>query len=444
MEEKDYLPSLQFCTVAIVGLGYVGLPLAIELVKKNSLEDVNRKVIGFDINQERISKLKEGNDITNEIENEELYLLQNIDLTTDKNKLKDADVFIVTVPTPIDERNKPNLEPLESACINIGEIIKLSKSSKSKIIIFESTVYPGTTEEICVPLIKKKSGLEYNKDFYCGYSPERINPGDKNHRISNIVKVTSGSDQKSSVWIDKFYSSFIAAGTHMTNNIKIAEAAKIIENTQRDLNIALINELSKIFKIMNLDTQDVLLAASTKWNFLSFNPGLVGGHCIGVDPYYLTFKAQELGYNPEVILSGRKLNDNMARWVAQELISKLECIESKNNNILILGFTFKINCPDVRNTQIEKFVKTIKRNKQDYQIDIVDNLANIADVRNAYSMNILKEIPNNKKYICIVIAVAHDYFNDVIQNQITKFLDKDGIIFDLCGVAPRRLNPWRL
>lgn len=409
---------------------------------------MKRRIIAYDINQKRINELKNGFDNTNEIENKDLKLLNNIELTFENKKLLEAEVFIVTVPTPIDKNNKPNLNPLQSACMLIGGVLKKKKERNNdlaSIVIFESTVYPGTTEEICAEIIKKESGLEYNKDFYCGYSPERINPGDKSRKISNIVKVTSGSDKRSSIWVDKFYSSFIQAGTHMTSNIKIAEAAKIIENTQRDLNIALVNELSIIFKKMNVDTHEVLSAASTKWNFLSFNPGLVGGHCIGVDPYYLTFKSEELGYTPKVILSGRELNDNMANWVAQELISKLEVIKNKNNkNILILGFTFKVNCPDIRNTQVTKLIRKIDRDKAEYNIDIVDNLANKNDVFNNYSINLSNEITLDKKYIAVIVAVAHDYIKEFVENKIESVMDKDGLIFDLDGSVPRYLKPWRL
>ena len=424
--------------------------MAIQLVKTNKEDDnFERKTIGYDIKHERINELKRGFDSTNEIEKNDLNFLEEITLTSDVNKLTDADVFIVTVPTPIDINNLPNLDPLINACKEIGNVVKtrnIIKKEIASVIIFESTVYPGTTEEICVPIIEEESGLYLNNEFYCGYSPERINPGDKPHRLPNIVKVTSGSDDKSSDWIDNFYNAFITAGTHNTRSIKVAEAAKIIENTQRDLNIALINELSVIFKRMNLDTLDVLEAASTKWNFLSFKPGLVGGHCIGVDPYYLTYKAEELGYTPKVILSGRKLNDGMASWVAQEMITMIKVKNEKleNLNILIIGFTFKVNCPDIRNTQIIKFVRTLENDEHNFKVDIFDNLANQEDVMKTYSLKLLKNIPKNKKYIGIVVAVPHSTLKELIRFDLQNLIEDNGVIIDLHGSVPRELNPWRI
>ena len=336
--------------IALIGLGYVGLPLAVEFGKK-------RQIIGFDIDKNRISQLLSGIDPTLELSNQELKDAIHLSYTTNPDDIKECSIFIVSVPTPIDKHKRPDLTALEKSSETVGSVLK-----KGDIVIYESTVYPGATEEVCVPILEQQSGLKFNKDFYCGYSPERINPSDKKHTITNILKVTSGSTPEIATEVDELYKEIIVAGTHKTKSIKIAEAAKVIENTQRDLNIALINELALIFKKMNIDTEAVLKAAGTKWNFLPFRPGLVGGHCIGVDPYYLTHKANEVGYYPEMILAGRRLNDNMGSYVANE-VSKLmtkKGIQIAEANILIMGLTFKENCPDHRNTRVVDLVKEFK------------------------------------------------------------------------------------
>ena len=328
--------------IAIIGLGYVGLPLAVEFGKY-------RPVVGFDINKKRVDELKNGNDFTLEVSSDDLKQATHLSYTTELDGIKDCNFYIVTVPTPIDDNNAPDLKPLESASKSVGEVIK-----KGDIVVYESTVYPGATEEVCIPLIEKVSGLKFNQDFFAGYSPERINPGDKVNTLTKITKITSGSTPEIANFVDKVYSSIITAGTYRASSIKVAEAAKVIENTQRDLNIAVINEFAKIFNILEIDTEAVLNAAGSKWNFLKFKPGLVGGHCISVDPYYLTYKAQEVGYRPEVILAGRRINDGMGQYVAMQMVKKLarKKIHIDESKVLILGFTFKGDCPDVRNTKI--------------------------------------------------------------------------------------------
>ena len=447
------LPDLYKCTVSVIGLGYVGLPLAIEFAKcKTSLKDnkpLERNVIGFDINNDRINQLKKGIDITNEtnllIENQ----FTNLEFTNDHKKLVLADVFIVTVPTPVDSSNKPNFSYLKKACEIIGVALKKNNSQYSPIIIFESTVYPGATEEICVPLIKENSGLSVylnstsRKSFGFGYSPERINPGDNIHKLDSIVKVTSGNNKKVSHWIDSFYGSIISAGTYCTSNIKVAEAAKVIENTQRDINIALVNELSIICRKLNIDTIEVINAAKTKWNFIPFYPGLVGGHCIGVDPYYLTYKSEEVGYSPKVILAGRKINDQMASWYVEQLILEMvkRNIEITSSNALVLGFTFKENCPDIRNTKSLDVVKTLSEFIPN--IDIVDPYADRELASNYYGLNILNQISSNKRYSLIIITVAHDFFLEFDADYWRSLCQKKYIIFDLKGIVPKDLNPIR-
>ena len=456
MKNKITFPDLNNCIIAIIGLGYVGLPLAIEFSKKQkcyiSGKDINRKVIGFDINYERIEELKKGNDITNEINKKELLNANLKSLTNHIEIISEADVFIITVPTPINQFNKPDLEPLKKATLTVAKALKIRSkkfNNSIPIVIYESTVYPGTTEEICIPIIEKESGLICNnsnlKDtFVCGYSPERINPGDKKHRLKDIVKITSGSNEKAAKWIDLFYGSIIKAGTHSTKDIKTAEAAKIIENTQRDINIALMNELSIIFKLLNIDTLDVLEAASTKWNFIKFTPGLVGGHCIGVDPYYLTYKAQSLGYKPEIVLAGRYLNDGMSKWVSEQLILEM----NKSNiflpdaKVLILGFTFKENCPDIRNTKIFDIVKILKEYK--LNIDIIDPWVNPTEAKKVYGLKISKNIPKNKKYSAVLCTLAHQTFIDMEDSDWSNIVQNKGIIFDLKGIVPRSLNPIRI
>jgi len=404
--------------IAVVGLGYVGLPLAVEFSKK-------RDVIGFDINKDRINELKKGFDVTGELSKKELNQDLFITYTDNLNILKNCNIFIITVPTPIDKNKKPDLNLLKKSSNSIGKIIK-----KDDIIIYESTVYPGVTEEVCVPILEQQSGLKFNKDFYCGYSPERINPGDKEHKIADIKKVTSGSTPKIATEIDELYKQIITAGTHKASSIKIAEAAKVIENTQRDLNIALINELSLIFNKLGIDTESILKAAETKWNFLPFRPGLVGGHCISVDPYYLTHKASEVGYNPEMILAGRRLNDSMGKYVANE-VSKLmykKNIVVSNANILIMGLAFKENCPDYRNTRVIDLIKVFE--SFDCNVDIYDPRVNKSQAAHEYKIKLIdKPIKNN--YDAIVIAVGHDEFKILTEDQIRAFGKKNHVLYDV-------------
>ena len=405
-------------SIAIVGLGYVGLPLAVEFGTK-------RKVIGFDINVDRIKELKKGIDNTLETTNQELKDATHLSFTNDLEDLKDCKIFIITVPTPIDEHKKPDLSPLENASKAIGSILK-----KEDIVIYESTVYPGVTEEICVPILEAKSGLSFNKEFFCGYSPERINPGDKEHRISTVKKVTSGSNPEIATKVDELYQEIIVEGTHKASSIKVAEAAKVIENTQRDVNIALINELSLIFNKLNIDTESVLEAAGTKWNFLPFKPGLVGGHCIGVDPYYLTHKALEVGYNPEMILAGRRINDNMGFFVADQVsdLMNKKGIDVEGANILIMGLAFKENCPDIRNTKVIDLIKAFEDIK--CNVDVYDPWVNQDVALNEYEIELIKE-PTKGRYDAIVLAVAHDTFKDFSSNQIKAFGKDIHVIYDI-------------
>lgn len=385
--------------IAIIGLGYVGLPLGVEFSKKY-------KVIGFDINEKRINELKSGFDRTLEVSKENLQnaIKNKMSFTCNAKDLSQANIYIITVPTPIDKNKQPDLTPLIKASESVGKVLK-----KDDIVIYESTVYPGATEEVCVPVLEQFSNLKFNKDFFCGYSPERINPGDKEHTVSKILKVTSGSTPKIANKVDELYKSIITAGTFKAKSIKVAEAAKVIENTQRDINIAFINELAMIFHKIGIDTNDVLQAASTKWNFLPFRPGLVGGHCIGVDPYYLTHKAGELGFHPEMILAGRRINDNMGKYIASEVIKLM----IKNNKtilgakILVLGITFKENCPDIRNSKVIDVVSELK--EFGCKIDIADPWADKEEVKAVYGLSV-KDIKNFSSYDCVVLAVAHDEF----------------------------------
>jgi UDP-N-acetyl-D-galactosamine dehydrogenase len=416
--------------IAIIGLGYVGLPLAIEFAKK-------RAVIGFDINDKRIEELKSGLDKNLETSAEEIKNSKLLHLTSNKEDLQAANCYIITVPTPVDEYKKPDLKLL----ILASEIV--SKYLKPKdIVIYESTVYPGCTEEICVPVIEKYSSLLYNQDFFCGYSPERINPGDKKHRLPNIKKITSGSTPKIADLIDELYKEIIIAGTFKAKSIKVAEAAKVIENTQRDLNIALINELSIIFKIMNIDTKSVLDAAESKWNFVPFRPGLVGGHCIGVDPYYLTYKAKSLGYNPEVILAGRRINDSMGAYVSLQLIKEMKrkSILVKEAKILIMGLTFKENCPDVRNSGVANIIKEL--NKHQCKLDLYDPWVGSADIKNIYNSNFVTTL-NKNTYDAIIIAVAHDKFRNMGIKNISVLGKKNYVLFDLKNIFNTNESDFR-
>ncbi len=404
--------------LAIIGLGYVGLPLALEFAKKKT-------VIGFDNNKKRIEELNSGIDKNLEFNKEILQNSKNVNFTNSTNDLKSANCYIVTVPTPINEFKKPNLKPLIIASEMIGKLIK-----KGDLVIYESTVYPGCIEEVCVPILEENSQLKFNQDFYCGYSPERINPGDKDHTISKIKKITSGSTPEVADLIDDLYNEIITVGTHKAQSIKVAEAAKVIENTQRDLNIALVNELSIIFNKMNIDTNAVLDAAGSKWNFLPFKPGLVGGHCIGVDPYYLTFKAESIGYQPKIILAGRKLNDNMGTYVASQLIKKMEKknIQIKGSKILIMGLTFKENCADLRNSGIYNVIKELK--KYECNLDLQDPWADEEEIKKIYDIYPTLK-PNQNIYDAVLIGVAHNQFKTLGLYSIKNFCKKNHVIYDL-------------
>ncbi len=404
--------------IGIIGLGYVGLPLAIEFGK-------TREVVGYDIKESRINELKNNTDLTLEISEEDFKDSIHLNFTSHIEDLNDCQIFIVTVPTPIDEYKKPDLNPLIKSSQAVGSILK-----KGDIVIYESTVYPGTTEEVCVPELEKNSGLIFNKDFYCGYSPERINPGDKEHTITNIKKITSGSNPNIAKEIDELYKEIIVAGTHKVSSIKIAEAAKVIENTQRDINIALINELALIFNKLDIDTESVLEAAGTKWNFLPFRPGLVGGHCIGVDPYYLSHKALEVGYNPEVILAGRRLNDNMGSYIVKQITKLMidKNINIENSNILIMGLAFKEDCPDIRNTRIIDLIEDF--NNLNCSVNVYDPWVNKSQAIHEYGIEIIDK-PIEGSYDAIILAVAHSEFKDMSMTQIKALGKKNSIIYDI-------------
>ncbi|MFA7669181.1 MAG: Vi polysaccharide biosynthesis UDP-N-acetylglucosamine C-6 dehydrogenase TviB [Burkholderiaceae bacterium] len=404
--------------LAVVGLGYVGLPLAVEFGKR-------RSVLGFDINARRIDELKQGRDHTLEVENEELEQAVHLSFSSDAETLAEANVFVVTVPTPIDQYKQPDLTPLIRASETIGRVLK-----RGDIVIYESTVYPGATEEVCVPVLEGVSGLRYNEDFYAGYSPERINPGDKKHRVANISKVTSGSTPEVADLIDRLYAEIIVAGTHKAPSIKVAEAAKVIENTQRDVNIALINELALIFNKLGIDTQAVLEAAGTKWNFLPFRPGLVGGHCIGVDPYYLTHKAQSIGYHPEIILAGRRLNDAMGGYVVSQLIKAMtkRTIQVQGSRVLVMGLAFKENCPDLRNTRIVDIVRELR--EYNIEVDVYDPWVDPDDAVREYGIHPVAA-PSEGAYDGIVLAVAHDQFKNMGASAVRALGKPDHILYDL-------------
>lgn len=404
--------------IAIIGLGYVGLPLAVEFAKK-------KNVVGFDLNQRRINSLNRGYDKNFEVTEKELKASKNITFTNKIIDTSNCKIFIVTVPTPIDNKKKPDLKMLKNVSKSLGNIIK-----KNDIVIYESTVYPGATEEVCVPILEKNSGLKFNKDFFCGYSPERINPGDKKHRLSLIKKVTSGSNPRIGTVVDELYKEIIIAGTHKAPSIKVAEAAKIIENTQRDLNIALINEISMIFNKLEIDTKSVLDAAETKWNFLPFKPGLVGGHCIGVDPYYLAHKALKVGHDPKIILAGRKVNDKMPIYAIKKLkeLMKKKKINKSNARALIMGATFKENCPDIRNSKIFDIANHFKKLK--IKFDIHDPWADKDEIKNKFGIELINK-PKNKIYDIVLLAVAHNQFKKISLKQIKSFMKKKHIIYDL-------------
>lgn len=413
--------------IGIIGLGYVGLPLAVEFGK---ILDV----IGFDINNARIEELKKGTDRTLEVEHDELKSAKHLIFSSNPADLKSASYFIVTVPTPVDEFHVPDLKPLQSASKTVGSVLK-----KGDIVIYESTVYPGCTEEVCVPILEKESGLTFNKDFFAGYSPERINPGDKQHRLPNIKKITSGSTPEISEKVDQLYKRIIKAGTHKASSLKVAEAAKVIENSQRDLNIAFVNELALIFNRIGIDTHEVLEAASTKWNFLPFKPGMVGGHCIGVDPYYLTYKAESLGYHPEVILSGRKINDNMAVYIANDVIKLMakNQLPIHGGKVLVLGLTFKENCPDIRNSKVVDLIKELS--SFGTQVDILDPHADAQEVAHEYNLVLTKAI--SKKYHAIVLAVSHKEFSSINWNELKE---SRAVVYDVKGFLDKSMVTARL
>ena len=409
--------------IGIVGLGYVGLPLAVEFGKQYP-------TIGFDINAARIAELENGEDSTLECSSEELAEASQLSFVADASGLKDCNFYIVTVPTPIGDSNRPLLTPLRAASTALGGII-----SKGDIVVFESTVYPGATEECCVPILEKESGFKLNEDFFVGYSPERINPGDKQHRLPSILKVTSGSTQESAEFIDSVYASIITAGTHMTSGIKVAEAAKVIENTQRDVNIALVNELAMIFERVGIDTEEVLVAAGTKWNFLPFRPGLVGGHCIGVDPYYLTYKAEQLGYHPQMILAGRRINDNMSLYVAAQVIKLMlaKGMRPMDSRVLVLGLAFKENCPDVRNTKVVDIVNELV--SYGATVDVHDPLVDAHESKTEYDLDLVAE-PEKGAYDAIIVAVAHDAFREMGEKGIKAFGKDTSVLYDVKYVLP--------
>ncbi len=408
--------------VAVVGLGYVGLPLAVEFGKI-------RDVVGFDINSKRVDDLRNNRDSTLEVAAQDLAAAKYLTFSTDPADLKSCGIFIITVPTPIDRAKRPDLSPLLAATTIVGGVMQ-----RSAIVIYESTVYPGCTEEVCVPLLEEISGLKFNQDFFCGYSPERINPGDKQHRLIDIKKVTSGSTLETASYVDSLYREIIVAGTYSASSMRVAEAAKVIENTQRDLNIALMNELSLIFQRIGIDTLEVLKAAETKWNFLPFRPGLVGGHCIGVDPYYLTHKAQEVGYHPEVILAGRRINDSMPTHVADETV-KLMLRNGKNvidGNILVLGLTFKENCPDIRNTKVVDIITSL--NSYNANVDVYDPWVDPKDALSEYGMMCLEKLPDEKKYAAIVVAVGHRQFVELGAAGIRALGEENAVLYDVKGI----------
>ncbi len=423
--------NLEDIKLSIIGLGYVGLPLAVEFGRK-------RSVVGFDINQRRIDELKAGKDSTLETTQEELAAAKQLSYTTQLDDLRACNCYIVTVPTPIDEHKRPDLTPLIKASETVGKVLK-----KGDVVIYESTVYPGCTEEDCVPVLEKHSGLRFNHDFFCGYSPERINPGDKEHRISTIKKVTSGSTPDIADLVDALYNEIITVGTHKADSIKVAEAAKVIENTQRDLNIALINELALIFNKMGIDTEAVLKAAGSKWNFLPFRPGLVGGHCIGVDPYYLTHKAQAIGYHPEIILAGRRLNDSMGAYVVSQLVKAMtkKRIQVEGAKVLVMGLTFKENCPDLRNTRVVDIVAELK----DYncEVDIYDPWASVDEARHEYGITPISK-PRNGTYDAIILAVAHHQFRDMGPVAVRALGKPDSVLYDLKYVLSTQEADLRL
>jgi UDP-N-acetyl-D-glucosamine/UDP-N-acetyl-D-galactosamine dehydrogenase len=423
-EYRHKMNELSHIRLCIIGLGYVGLPLAVEFGKKFP-------TLGFDLNVARVEALRRGSDATLEVSDEELATAKLLEFTANPREIVDRNVFIVAVPTPIDAAKRPDFRPLEGASRTVAEVLK-----PGDVVVFESTVYPGATEEVCVPLLEKGSGLTYNKDFFCGYSPERINPGDKQHRLPSIVKITSGSTPETARLVDQLYKSIITAGTWPASSIKVAEAAKVIENTQRDVNIALINELALIFDRLDINTSEVLAAAGTKWNFLPFRPGLVGGHCIGVDPYYLTHKAQEVGYHPNMILAGRRLNDNMGHYIAATVIKKMvqKGIDTAHSRVLVMGLTFKENCPDLRNTRVTDIIAEFV--EYGIAVDVYDPWADPLEAEKEYGLTLVQELRRNT-YGAVVVAVAHRQFADISIADLRSFCKEKSVIYDVKSLYPR-------
>jgi len=423
--------ELKNVNLCVVGLGYVGLPLAVEFGKQ-------RSVVGFDINESRVNELQGGCDRTLEVSEGGLKSASGLVFSCDSKEIDSCNIYIVTVPTPVDESKRPDLSPLISASKMIGKALK-----KGDIVIYESTVYPGATEEVCIPVLEQSSSLLFNKDFYAGYSPERINPGDKQHTVANITKVTSGSTVEAAELVDQLYKTIILAGTHKASSIKVAEAAKVIENTQRDVNIALINELAVIFNRLEIDTLDVLEAAGTKWNFLPFRPGLVGGHCIGVDPYYLTHKAQEIGYNPEMILAGRRLNDSMGEYIVANLVKLMasRSISIVNSRVLVMGLAFKENCPDLRNTRVVDILDELK--VYGAKVDVCDPWVDADEARRAYGVSVLSSLPSNNTYDAVLLAVGHKQFLEFPSN-IENCGKENSVIYDIKSVLPKDIVDARL
>ena len=417
--------------LAIIGLGYVGLPLAVEFGKK-------RDVIGFDVNIERINQLENFHDSTLEVSTKDIQNAKKLKFAHQVDQISDCNCYIVTVPTPIDKNKKPDLSPIQNASEMISKILK-----KNDLVIYESTVYPGATEEFCVPILEADSGLKFNQDFFCGYSPERINPGDKDHRLPNITKVTSGSTEDIANLVDNLYKEIVTVGTHKAESIKVAEAAKVIENTQRDLNIALINELAVIFNQMEIDTEAVLEAAGSKWNFLPFKPGLVGGHCIGVDPYYLTYKAQSIGYEPEVILAGRRLNDSMGIYIVDRLIKLMAYrkLDIKGSKALIMGVTFKENCPDLRNSKVLDIINELK--SKNIKVDIHDPWVDAEKAKESCGLKLISDL-NVASYDAVLLTVAHDQYKNMKPEEIKALIKDNGILYDLKSILPKTFSDLRL
>jgi UDP-N-acetyl-D-glucosamine/UDP-N-acetyl-D-galactosamine dehydrogenase len=444
------LPPSSTCTVAVIGVGYVGLPLA--LAFGTPAGQLQRPVIAFDLNRERLAELERGVDRTLEASSEELDAATLVRYSAEPAELAAADVFIVTVPTPVDGAKRPDLTPLEKASAMIGAALKARAAGGATtvaVVIYESTVYPGATEEVCVPILERSSGLSFNhldhqQGFVCGYSPERINPGDSSHKLTTIVKVTSGSTPEAAAWVDELYGSIIVAGTHRAPSLKVAEAAKVIENTQRDLNIALVNELALIFQRLEIDTLDVLEAAGTKWNFLNFRPGLVGGHCIGVDPYYLTHKAQQVGYYPEVVLAGRRINDGMGRWAADQLVLAMakRGLAQPGAKVAVLGLSFKENCPDVRNTRAVDVVRGLE--SFGLEVEVFDPWVDPEEAQREYGLAVRLQLEGAGPYRAMVVAVAHHEFAQLGAAQWLALLEPGAVVLDLKGVVPRELGAMRL